>query len=266
VNTPTLSTLETFAREAGEIIRHGFNRRPGFGNHLQIDYKGEIDLVTEIDKRSETYILGEIQRLFPNDAIVAEESGAIPGHNGSVWHIDPLDGTINFAHGLPIFAVSIAYQHEGVIKLGVVYDPIQDECFSAEHGEGAWLNGEPIRTSATLRLEESLIATGFPYDIRTNPQNNLEYYSRFTLHSQSVRRLGAAAIDLCYVAAGRLDGFWELRISSWDVAAGGLIAREAGALVTTMHNEPDFLNGHDSILAANPTLHAQMLALIKNGQ
>jgi myo-inositol-1(or 4)-monophosphatase len=174
-----------------------------------------------------------------------------------------LDGTVNFAHGVPIFSISVAFAEDGDLKLGTVYDPIQEECFTAERGRGAWLNGEPIRVSRTGNLDDSLLVTGFPYDIRTNPENNLDNFARFSLLTQGVRRLGSAALDLCYVAAGRFDGFWEMRLNAWDVAAGGLIAEEAGARVTGLRGEPDFLSPPHSILAANLQLHPLMLEVLQ---
>ena len=257
MNTPTLADLENLARQAGEILRLGL------GQGTRIYHKGDIDLVTDVDHRSEAFLLDEIQRRFPGSAIVAEESGAVPGQDCCRWYIDPLDGTVNFAHGVPIFSVSIAYAEDGCVRLGAVYDPMQDECFSAELGRGAWLNGKPIHVSTTQALDQSLLVTGFPYDIRTNPQNNLDLYARFTLLSQGVRRLGSAALDLSYVAAGRFEGFWELRLGPWDVAAGGLIAQEAGARVTSALGEPDYLAPPFSILAANPPIHPQMLVMIR---
>jgi myo-inositol-1(or 4)-monophosphatase len=262
---PTLSYLERLARMAGEILRAGFNARPGFGEPLQINFKGEIDLVTEIDRRSEAVLIGEIRSRFPEHSIVAEESGALTGLADRCWYIDPLDGTINYAHGLPNFTVSVGYAENGVVVLGVVYDPVREECFKAQRGSGAFLNGEPIRASNVGDLGRSLLVTGFPYDIRTNPANNLDLYARFSLLSQGVRRLGSAAQDLCYVAAGRLDGFWEISIFPWDIAAGGLIAEEAGARVTKIDGKLDYLSPPNTILAANPALHFQMLQVLAGG-
>jgi myo-inositol-1(or 4)-monophosphatase len=259
---PTLSYLESLARMSGDILRAGFNLRPGFGNPIQIDFKGEIDLVTEIDRRSEALLIGEIRSRFPEHSIVAEESGNLQGSADHCWYIDPLDGTINYAHGLPSFTVSVAYAENAQVILGVVYDPIRDECFTAQRGTGAFLNGEPIRVSNIETLGRSLLVTGFPYDIRTNPENNLDLYARFSLLSQGVRRLGSAAQDLCFVAAGRLDGFWELSIYPWDIVAGSLIAEEAGARVTKSNGEPDCLSPPYSILAANPILHPKMLEVL----
>ena len=219
--------------------------------------------MTEIDHRSEAFILGEIQRRFPGHRVLAEESGESDGNDCGVWYVDPLDGTVNYAHGVPIFAVSLAFREEGVFQLGVVYDPMQDECFSSEKGQGAWLNGEPIQVSVTQVLDHSLVVTGFPYDIRTSSENNLDNYSRFALCTQGVRRLGSAALDLCYVASGRFDGYWEVRIEAWDIAAGALIAKEAGATVTSLLGSSSYLSPPPSILAANPSIHPQMLEVLK---
>ncbi len=250
---PTLNDLTTLALQAGEILRRNFNQ------HLRVDHKGLIDLVSEADRQSEQFLLSFIREHFPGNRIVAEESGVTAGNEDRAWYIDPLDGTVNYVHGLPIYSVSIAYANKGKLTLGVVYDPSRDELFSAEAGAGAWLNGEPIQPARAPDLDHALLVTGFPYDIRTNPKNNLDHYAHFALHSQGVRRLGSAALDLSYVACGRLDGFWELRLNPWDVAAGGLIAQQAGAVVTNLQGSEDFISPPQSILAANPTLHALML-------
>jgi myo-inositol-1(or 4)-monophosphatase len=250
---PTLTDLISLARQAGAILR------TNFGQLLQVDHKGVIDLVSEADRRSEQFLLNYIRQHFPGDRIVAEESGETPGTGDHTWYIDPLDGTVNYVHGLPIYSVSIAYAQAGELRLGVVYDPMRDECFSAQSGAGAWLNEQPIHHSAAPDLDHALLVTGFPYDIRTNPDNNLDHYAHFALHSQAVRRLGSAALELCYVACGRFDGYWELWIKSWDVAAGGLIALEAGATVTDIRGKPDFISPPQTILAANSHIHSLML-------
>lgn len=255
---PNLNELETLARQAGVVLR------AGFGGRQQVEHKAnEIDLVTEVDHRSEAFILESIRRRYPSHQIIAEESGK-HGENGSkAWYVDPLDGTVNFAHGIPIFSVSIAYAENGNVVLGVVYDPIRNECFTAERGEGAWMNGYPLQVSNANGLGQSLLVTGFPYDVWSNPNNNLDNHARFAVRTQGVRRLGSAALDLCYVAAGRFDGFWELRLSPWDVAAGILIAQEAGAMVTDVKGGEDYLSPTPSILAANPYLHPLMLAVLQ---
>jgi myo-inositol-1(or 4)-monophosphatase len=254
---PTLSDIETLARGAGRILRECS------GQNLKIKHKGVIDLVTEADHLSEAYLIGEIRQRFPTHRIITEESGELAGSQEQIWYLDPLDGTLNYAHGLPIYAVSIAYEENGQVLLGVVYDPERDECFSAERGRGAWLNGVRLEGPPSQHLDHSLLVTGFPYDIRTNPANNLDHYTAFALRSYGVRRLGSAAIDLCYIAAGRVDGYWELRINSWDIAAGALIAQETGAVVTNVSGDLNYLTPPYSILAASPLLHGQMLAVLK---
>ena len=253
---PVLADLERLARQAGEILRLGYEQEH------QVDYKGDIDLVTEVDHHSEELLLGEIQRLFPGHRIISEEAGLVPGHAGDQWYVDPLDGTVNYAHGIPIFTVSIAYAHNGVLALGVVYDPMRDELFAAERGRGATLNGRLLRASQVAELKRSLLVTGFPYDAWSTPRNNLENYGRFARLTQGVRRLGSAALDLCYVAAGRIDGYWELSVRPWDIAAGGLIALEAEATVTNVAGQADFITPPCSILAASAGLHAKMKAVL----
>jgi len=256
---PALSDLDGLARQAGEILRLGYEH-----DH-QVDYKDVIDLVTEGDHQSEAFILGEIQTLFPGHQIVSEEIGLVPGREVDQWYVDPLDGTVNYAHGIPIFSVSIAYAVNGVMTLGVVYDPMRDELFAAERGQGAWCNGRRLQVSRVTEFQRSLLVTGFPYDTWSTPNNNLEYFGRFARMTQGVRRLGSAALDLCYVAAGRFDGYWELSLNPWDVAAGGLIAAEAGGIITNINGQSDYLAPPCSLVAAPPSLHAKMLEIL-NGK
>jgi myo-inositol-1(or 4)-monophosphatase len=260
MQSPTLSDLTELARGAGAILRGGFGQRQ------TIQHKGRIDLVTEYDKRSEEYLVTELRQRFPGHTLYAEESGKSEGRAEAIWYIDPLDGTTNFAHGYPVFAVSIAYAESGALRLGAVYDPVRDEMFTAELGKGAWLNGEPLHVSEPEDLLHSLLVTGFAYDdwvINTN----LEHFIHFSKLCQGVRRIGSAALDLCYIASGRLDGYWEIALQPWDSAAGGLIAREAGAVVSALDGDPTFLKPPYAILAAPPVLHGVMLAeLKKNGQ
>jgi len=251
---PTLTDLEQMARQAGRILSDGYEK------NFQVDYKGEIDLVTEIDRQSEDYILGEISRKFPGHSIMAEESGDTNGSTEHLWIVDPLDGTVNYAHGVPLFSVAIAYAHRGELTLGAVYDPMRDEMFLAEKGRGAWLNGRPLKVKQVADLGRSLLVTGFPYDVRTTANNNLQNYAKFALNSQGVRRLGSAALDLCYVGAGRFDGYWELSLKAWDLSAGALVAMEAGAKVTDVRGEVNFFKPPLSVIAANPALHAKILA------
>lgn len=253
---PTIPDLERLARAAGNILRLGYE------SEHEVKYKGVIDLVTEVDHQSEEYLLAEISRLFPDHQIISEEIGLVPGCEGDQWYIDPVDGTVNYAHGIPFFSVSIAYAHNGVMTLGAVYDPLRDELFTAELGQGAWLNGRRLKVSQVTELQRSLLVTGFPYDAWSNPRNNLENFNRFSKLTQGVRRLGSAALDLSYVAAGRLEGYWELTLHAWDVAAGGLIAAEAGATVTNLDGNPDYLSPPCSLLAAPSVLHAKMLEIL----
>lgn len=253
---PTLLDLERLARRAGEILRLGYEQKH------QVEYKGVIDLVTEVDRQSEEYLLGEIQRRFPGHQIVSEEAGLVPGHAGDEWFLDPLDGTVNYAHGIPIFTVSIAYAHNSQVVLGGVFDPMRNELFAAERGRGAWLNGRSLQVSQAIELRRSLLVTGFPYDAWSTPNNNLNFFGRFAKSTQGVRRLGSAALDLCYVAAGRFDGYWELSLKPWDIAAGSLIAAEAGATVTTLEGKTDILTPPFSLLAAPSAIHAKMLEVL----
>ncbi len=246
---PAISDLERLAREAGAILRNGYNKE-----HT-VHYKGEIDLVTEADHASEAFLLGEIKSAFPGGHILAEESGNIQGSNADIWYIDPLDGTVNYAHHIPIFCVSIGFAVNGVLTLGAVYDPLRDEMFTAEKGKGAFLNGKSIHVSNTVELGKSLLVTGFPYDTWNTELDNFKYFERLAKRTQGVRRLGSAALDACYVAAGRFDGFWEYKLKPWDVAAGGLIAREAGATVTAIDGRDDFLSPPMSILATTPGIY-----------
>jgi len=250
---PTLSYIETLARKAGMILRDGYSKEH------QVNYKGVIDLVTEVDHQSEAFLLGEVRRDFPTHHIFSEESGIIEGNEEHIWYIDPLDGTVNYAHHIPIFAVSIAYASKGVLMLGAVYEPMRDELFLAERGKGATLNGKPIHVSTATELQKSLLVTGFPYDAWNTEQDNFANFIRFGKLSQGVRRLGSAALDLCYVAAGRFDGFWELALKPWDVAAGGLICEEADARVTNVKGEEDYISPPQSVVATTPGIHARML-------
>ena len=250
---PTLSYIETLARKAGAILHDGYSKEH------KVDYKGVIDLVTEVDHQSEKYLLGEVQRDFPTHHIFSEESGIIEGNDEHVWYIDPLDGTVNYAHHIPIFCVSIAYASKGVLTLGAVYDPMRDEMFLAERGKGATLNGKPIGVSATTELQKSLLVTGFPYDAWDTEQDNFANFIKFGKLTQGVRRFGSAALDLCYVAAGRFDGFWELALKPWDVAAGGLVCEEAGASVTNVKGGADYISPPQSVVATTPGIHPRML-------
>ncbi len=250
---PSLHEIETLARKAGAILRRGYDKEH------QISYKGVIDLVTEVDRASEDYLLREIKRRWPRSHIIAEESGVTEGDRERAWYIDPLDGTVNYAHHIPIFCVSVGYAFQNEMKTAAVYDPMRAELFSAERGKGARLNGRALHISAAVELQKSLLVTGFPYDAWNTPHDNFDNFVHFGKITQGVRRLGSAALDACYVAAGRFDGFWELALKPWDIAAGGLIAEEAGATVTDVNGGPDYLSSPQSIIASAPGIHAKML-------
>lgn len=243
------------ALEAGEILKRKF------GKVRRIDFKGEINIVTEADCISQEYIKKSIKEKYPDHSILSEEDLEIKSSAPFRWIVDPLDGTTNFAHGLPIFAVSIAVEYEGEIFTGVVYNPISKELFWAERGEGAFLGKRRIKVSETNSLSKALLATGFPYDIREDSNNNLNHFSNFALRAQAIRRLGAAALDLCYVACGRFDGFWELKLFPWDVAAGILIVEEAGGKITDFKGFPTDIYSKE-IVASNGKIHNEMIKVL----
>jgi len=249
---PTLNDLERLARGAGAILRDGYNKEH------QVKFKRIFDPVTEIDHASEDFLLKEIHAHFPDSHILTEESGEIKGANGGTWYIDPLDGTVNYSHHIPIFCVSIGYAFDGVVILGAVYDPMRDEMFTAERGKGAHLNGKRIHAAGTTELEKSLLVTGFPYDTWSTKQDNFKNFEKLAKLTQGVRRLGSAALDGCYVASGRFDAFWEFTLKPWDIAAAGLIAEEGGARITTIDGKPDYISAPQSILAAAPGIYQQM--------
>jgi len=259
MTSPTLQELERLARASGAILRAGYNKEH------QVSYKGVIDLVTEVDRASEEFLLGEINKRWPGSTILAEESGVTKGDADHSWYVDPLDGTVNYSHHIPIFCVSIGYAYQGCMQLGVVYDPLRNEMFSAERGHGAWLNGEDIRVSIATELQKSLLVTGFPYDAWNTPRDNFDNFVRLAKLTQGVRRLGSAALDACYVSAGRFDGFWEMSLKAWDVAAAGLIAEEAGAKVTNVNGHADYLSPPQSIIVAGPGLHSKIMEKLVAG-
>jgi myo-inositol-1(or 4)-monophosphatase len=226
-----------------------------------INYKGEINLVTEADKISEEMITSKINTLFPDHDILAEEFTDKESGSDFRWIIDPLDGTTNYAHGYPYFCISLALERLNTVILGIVYDPMLDEMFVAEKGKGAFLNGREIHVSNTHNIIKSLLATGFPYDIRNDSDNNLNYFNAMILKAQAIRRAGSAALDLAYVAAGRFDGYWELKLNPWDIAAGWLLAEEAGGIVTDMGGGHYYLES-SSILASNGRIHKEMIDVL----
>jgi myo-inositol-1(or 4)-monophosphatase len=217
--------------------------------------------VTEMDARAEAMIVGMLRRAFPDDAILAEEGGSQGGRSGRRWIIDPLDGTTNYAHGVPVYAVSIALEMGARVAVGVIFDPNHGELFTAERGRGAFVNDTRLTVSSTATLNASLLATGFPYNIRETAENNFRQYTTFSLRSQGVRRMGSAVIYLAYVAAGRLDGYWELRLGAWDAAAGSLMVEEAGGRVTDVTGRPLDLDA-PSIVASNGRIHDEMLVTL----
>ena len=256
-----IKELSDFACElalgAGDILKKGFNKKH------QVNFKGRIDLVTETDLKSERHIVSSISKKFPDHTILAEE-GSGSGESAEFrWIIDPLDGTVNYAHGFPIYCVSIALEYEGEMLAGAVYDPERDELFHAARGSDSFLNKKKIHVSKETNLERALLATGFSYDVGTAKRNNLGLFARMVKKAQAVRRPGSAAIDLCWLAAGRIDGFWELFLHPWDTAAALVIVEEAGGKVTRVNGKP-YSVFDDDILAGNSRLHKAIKAVLTN--
>jgi myo-inositol-1(or 4)-monophosphatase len=251
-----LETAKAAAREAGRVLRESYDKRG------EIMYKGTVDLVTRFDRLSQDMIFRRLSAAFPDHGFLAEEGLSRKGASDLRWIFDPLDGTTNFAHTFPVFCVSLALERAGSILLGVVYDPTRDELFEAVRGQGARLNGLPVRVSGVAELGKALLATGFPYDVRTSRENNVREFGDFVVRAQAVRRCGSAALDLCYVACGRFDGFWELKLQPWDVAAGALIVDEAGGMVSDFEGGPfDPFAGR--ALASNGLIHAEMADVLR---
>jgi myo-inositol-1(or 4)-monophosphatase len=246
------------AQDAGRLLRDRL------GGVIDIGHKGSINLVTDVDLASEKLIREAIGTHYPRHEVLAEEGGLSESSSEYRWIVDPLDGTTNYAHGYPVFCVSIALECRGEVVVGVVYDPMRDELFTAERGTGAALNNRSIRVSKTGALLESILSTGFPYDIKTSTLTNLNHWENFAMNAQALRRDGAAALDLCYVACGRFDGFWELNLSPWDTAAGALIASEAGGLVTDFAGGV-FSNYKPEIVASNGLIHQRMIEVLEMG-
>jgi len=246
-----LPAMAEIAREAGALLM-GY-----FAQHVRVEYKGDADLVTVADRKSEALIRERVGQLWPSHSILGEEQGLVETGSDYRWYVDPLDGTTNFAHGFPVFCVSMALEHKGSRIAGVVFDPTRNELFSAGQGSGSFLNGQPIHVSRVANLAESLLATGFPSHKRhKNP--NILFYHQITLRTHGVRRAGSAALDLCDVASGRFDGFWEFNLNPWDTAAGVLIVQEAGGTVTDFHGGPFQIDSHQT-LASNGLLHQALL-------
>ena len=249
-----LNTAIEAARKAGALLKEGF--RSQFSVTSKSQYH---DLVTEYDLRAEAIILEHIRAQFPMHAILTEESGHHEAISDITWVIDPLDGTVNFAHGIPLFCVSIAAIRNNDILIGVIYSPITDELFTAEHGKGAYFNGNPIKVTDITTLTKSFLVTGFPYSVSENPGYCIEHFSHLVSMGIPVRRLGSAALDLAYVASGRFDGFWEVLLQPWDMAAGALLVREAGGIVIDYHGKQLDMHLSSSIIAGNTVLAHEIL-------
>ena len=254
---PILNVASIAAKRAGEYIASQLENL----DQLNIEEKGRNDFVSEVDKTAEYLIIETIQKYYPDHNIRAEESGEQNNDSDIEWIIDPLDGTTNFLHGFPQFAVSIAVADKGKLMHGAIYDPIKDELFTASRGEGAKMNNYRIRVSPQKTLENALLATGIPYHQFDYVDAYLESFKHFMLHTAGIRRPGSAALDLAYVACGRVDGYWELNLKSWDIAAGALIVQEAGGIVTDFMGGADFLKS-GNIIAANPKMLKEMAKVI----
>jgi myo-inositol-1(or 4)-monophosphatase len=245
------------ARAAGQLL-HAELRGP-----RRIAYKGTpTNLVTEMDARAEDLVVGRLLAAFPDDAILAEERGAQAGRSGRRWIIDPLDGTTNYAHGVPVFAVSIGLETAGRVELGVVYDPSRDDLYVGERGRGATVNERPLAVSPTATLDESLLSTGFPSNIRETDDTNLPEHAAFIVRARGIRRMGSAVLDLAWLAAGRFDGFWALSLGPWDVAASGLFVEEAGGRITNLTGGPLDLDA-PAVVASNGRIHDALLAVLE---
>jgi myo-inositol-1(or 4)-monophosphatase len=244
------------AREAGKLL---FDR---YRTEFSVTHKGAVNLVTEVDLASEELIVSRILKAFPTHSILAEENHNNPADNKIKWIIDPLDGTTNYAHGYPAFCVSIGLEIDGTVEWGAVFDPVRNEMYTARRGMGASCNDVLLHVSRVPSLGTSLLATGFPYDIRTSSENNLDNFCAFAVRVHGIRRSGSAALDLCNVAAGRLDGFWELKLNPWDCAAGYLIVRESGGTVTNYSGERGSIYER-AVVASNGLIHEEMLAVLK---
>jgi myo-inositol-1(or 4)-monophosphatase len=246
------------AHHAGDFITRKINKVPD----LQIEVKAKNDYVSEVDRQAEIHIIEDLLKAFPKHGILAEESGVIKGEEDFTWIIDPLDGTTNFLHGFPHYAVSIACQHQGKLMHGVIYDPFKQELFAASRGDGATLNNRRIRVTNLKTTESALLGTGFPFKNPGQLDEFIKLFSEFFNSASDIRRAGSAALDMAYVAAGRLDGFWESGLHSWDLAAGALIVREAGGLVTDFSGDEHYLE-KGQVVAGNPKIIAEMLRKIQ---
>lgn len=260
-----LNTATDIARQAGAIVRQAF------GNVGRVEYKGAVNPVTETDKAAEAVILTRLHEAFPDHHILGEESGgedwqpSTLTQSGGVWFVDPIDGTNNFAHGIPHVSVSLGLMVDGEMQVGVVYDPIRDDVYAAQRGGGAMWNGAPMHVSNTGALAAAFLATGFPYERRVAAFNNTHILDCFLRRSQGVRRIGSAALDLAYVASGRFDGYWEPGLSPWDLAAGMLLVEEAGGRVSDFTGDRKRLLSGEEVVASNGHIHDQMLKVLRDG-
>ena len=253
--------LEPIVRKAGDHLLASFERLQA----ADVNRKGVVDLVTRLDLEAQALVLEGLARAFPGEAVLAEEGAPGAVRSGSVWLVDPLDGTTNFVHGQPQFAVSVARACDGELEVGMTYAPYLRELFWGARGGGAWLDARPLRVSRREDLDEALLASGFPYDIRTNAHNNLREWAHLAVRCQGLRRAGAASLDLAYVAAGRFDAFWEFRLAPWDLGAGALLVHEAGGRVTDPDGGASFLWGGD-LVASNGLLHARLLEELRRAR
>lgn len=251
-----LEAAKKAAFQAGQMLKKYS------GSHPEIHYKGAVDLVTDFDTRAQDIICQRLLKQFPDFDFLAEENLKEEKGSEFCWIIDPIDGTTNYAHNFPVFCVSIALAFQNEAKVGVIYDPMREEMFSAVKDQGAILNDKPIHVSSVNQLDKSLLATGFPYDLRESPVNNFDHFLNFATRAQGIRRGGSAALDLCYVACGRFDGFWELKLQPWDVAAGRVIVLEAGGCVSDFQNAEPGLSGEET-LGTNSLIHEQMVNILK---
>lgn len=243
------------AKESGKVQKEYY--RKGF----EIRHKGETDLVTDVDIACQERIVALIGERYPLDNIIAEEKENTLQMPGNAWIVDPIDGTTNYAHRYPFFCTSVAYRTGGVVVSGAVYNPIFDELFYASKGGGAWFNGQQVFVSEVSSMRQALLSTGFPYDLATNPRNNIDHFIRFLYEAQAVRRDGSAALNLCYVACGRFDGHWEMKLNPWDIAAGALIVEEAGGRLSDLSGEPlDIFKG--DIVASNGRIHDALVQIL----
>ncbi|NSW53054.1 MAG: inositol monophosphatase [Anaerolineae bacterium] len=256
---PTLAQCILWARQAGQILRAGYGARHTIG------FKTDNDLVTEFDRKAEAFLIAQIRGDFPEHTIVGEEGGNHAGSEDDTWYIDPVDGTTNFAHGLPYFCVSLGYSDGEGCRLGVVYDPIADECFAAERGRGAYLNDQPIHVSDISQLKRALVVTGFSHNEWEYVGVNNQLSERINARAQSLRRMGSSALNQAYVAAGRMDAYWELLVKPWDIGAGILIVREAGGIVTRMDgSQGGMLQPPCNIIASTPGIYQELFTQLKN--